>query len=384
MKRVVTIAAAAVAVIAVLVFVVRHRAAPASAPSRSRVSVATVRLGSVEETLDLTGRIGPAAGAQTKLAFAIAGTVDRVAVSLGERVAGGTVLAQLDATPLALSARQAQADARAASAQEAYAQIDRVSVRLRVDEAELARQRALLRAGVVAQRDVEAADATVAADRAAVQSAHDAVVAAQAQAAAASARASSATYDLSRADLRAPFDGVVVAIYVQPGQVVDTTMPIVAIAASTTSLATLDIPATDVPRISSGDLVHVTASGWRFDARIGAVAPAVNPATGLAEVSVVGIPSDVPPGTPIDATVVYGRVRGLVVPQSSLIADPQSGRMLAFVESIGKDGTQTFAVRHVGLGASDSRFAVVRGLRVGERVAAQGTILLLAPTGGGD
>ncbi len=230
MKRVVTIAAAAVAVIAVLVFVVRHRAAPASAPSRSRVSVATVRLGSVEETLDLTGRIGPAAGAQTKLAFAIAGTVDRVAVSLGERVAGGTVLAQLDATPLALSARQAQADARAASAQEAYAQIDRVSVRLRVDEAELARQRALLRAGVVAQRDVEAADATVAADRAAVQSAHDAVVAAQAQAAAASARASSATYDLSRADLRAPFDGVVVAIYVQPGQVVDTTMPIVAIA----------------------------------------------------------------------------------------------------------------------------------------------------------
>ncbi len=130
--------------------------------------------------------------------------------------------------------------------------------------------------------------------------------------------------------------------------------------------------------------MHVTASGWRFDARIGAVAPAVNPATGLAEVSVVGIPSDVPPGTPIDATVVYGRVRGLVVPQSRLIADPQSGRMLAFVESIGKDGTQTFAVRHVGLGASDSRFAVVRGLRVGERVAAQGTILLLAPTGGGD
>jgi multidrug efflux pump subunit AcrA (membrane-fusion protein) len=375
----VVIAAAAVLAIWLLV---SHRAPAPQEAATPLVPVATVRYGTVEETLDLAGRVGPAAGTQEKLAFSIPGTLGSVDVHLGERVARGDALAELNSTPLALAAQQAAADAQSARAQEANARIDRVSVRLHVDEAELARQQVLLSAGVVARKDVEAAQATVAADRADFASARDQLAAARAQAASASANASSAGYNLSRATLRAPVDGVVVGIYAQPGEVVDSTTPVVAIAQSSLDVATLDVPVTDVARISSGDIVHVRAAGARFDARVGGVAAAVDPATGLAALGIVGVPATIPPGTPIDGSVVYAHAHGLVVPQSSLIADPQSGAMLAFVESRDKSGRQIFSARTVTIAARGGTDVVVSGLRAGDRIATQGAIDLLAPPAG--
>lgn len=381
-RRYAGFALAAIVIALLLVLVFRRSAPPAPPASRPHVPVAVVRYGTVERTLDLTGRVGPAAGTQTKLAFSVPGTVAHIDVALGQRVASGRVLARLDATPLSLAAQQAQAASRAAAAQEAYARIDRVSVRQHVDQAELARQRVLLRAGVVSQASMQTAEAVVAADRADVESAREALAAARAQAVSASAAASSASYNLSQTLLHAPFDGVVVGVYAQPGQVVDTTVPIVAVSASMTSMATLDVPVTDITRVASGDLVRVQCAGQRFNARVGAVAPTVNPATGLAELTVDGIPADVPAGTPIDATVVYGHVRGPIVPQSSLIADPQTGHMLAFVESLDASRNQKFSLRNVTVNAQDSRDAVVSGVRAGERVATEGTINLLAPSAG--
>ncbi len=384
MKRLPWLAGAALAIIVVWI-VLAHRgvASPARVPAPS-VPVATVHPGIVDETIDLAGRAGPAAGTQTKLAFSVGGLLERVDVSLGQHVRQGEALAQLNAAPFALAAQQASAAAQAASAQAANARVDRWSVKLRVDEAELARQRVLLRAGVVATRDVQAQEAAVASDRAAMQSARDQIAATQAQATSAAAQASAANYDLSRTTLRAPADGVVVGIYAQPGENVNPSTPIVAIAPYVDGVATLDVPVVDVSRIASGDLVRVSAAGRHFDAYIGGIAPAVDPATGLAVVSVTGIPSGIPPGTPIDATVVYGHARGLVVPTSSLVADPQTGDMLAFVESPGKNGEQAFTVRRVSPGAASSTLTVVTGLRPGERVAVQGAIDLLAPpsTGG--
>ncbi|HEY9085349.1 MAG TPA: efflux RND transporter periplasmic adaptor subunit [Candidatus Tyrphobacter sp.] len=380
MKRPMAIAATVVVVVAALVwFVMARRPAPKPPATAPAIPVATVRMGIVERTLALAGRVGPAAGTQTKLAFSIPGTLRHIDVTLGEGVAQGAALAELNATPLALAAQQAQADAQAARAQEAYAQIDRVSVKLRVDEAELARQRVLFAAGVVAQRDVEAALAIVANDRAGVQGAQEQLALAQAQASSASTRAVAAGYALSLGTLRAPVDGVVVGIYAQAGEVVDVSTPIVAIAPNATNFATLDVPVVDVARIAAGDLVHVRAGGRQFDARIGGIAPAVDPATGLAVVGVTGVPSDIPPGTPMDATVVYGHVRGLVVPQSSLVADPQTGEMIAFVQTSSGNGGIVFTPRHVTASVQSGDLVLVNGLRLGERVAVQGAIDLLAP-----
>jgi multidrug efflux pump subunit AcrA (membrane-fusion protein) len=385
-RRMVAIVVAALAIAAsVGWWLLARRESPQTGSAGPGIPLAIVREGYVERTVALSGRVGPAAGTQTKLSFSVPGTVRSVDVRLGQHVDSGTLLAQIDATTYSLAAQQAGADAQAAAAGAAVAAVDRVSVKLRVDQSELQRQQRLYEAGVVALRDVQAAQAAVAADRAESQGARSQLLAAQAQARSASAHAASATYELSRTALRAPVAGVVTGIFVQPGDAVDSTIAAVALTPEFGHVATLDVPVNDVANIAAGDMVRARANGRRFSARVAGVAPAVNPATGLAVIDIRGVPEGLPAGTPVDATVVVGRVRGLLVPHGAVVEDPQNGNTLVFVQTRAADGTERFVSRIVTIDAqNDTNVRVIAGLRAGERVAAQGAIDLLAPSGGGD
>ncbi len=360
----------------------RRGAAPPATARGPQVSVAVVREGSVEETTSLTGRVGSPAGMQTKLAFSLPGTVASVDVRLGDRVDAGAPLARLDPTSYALSARQAEAEARAAAAGSAFTGVDRVGVKLHVDEAELQRKERLFRAGIVALRDVEAAREAVAADRAERMGAHLAVDQAVAQARAASARSASASYDLGRTTLRAPAPGTVVGIFVAPGQTTDSSAPAIAIASDRQHLVTLDVPVQQLSRVRTGNLVRLRSDAGRWLGRVEGVAPAVDPSTGLALLSVTGVPPGVATGTPVDATVVVGVVHGLVVPIDAIVSDPQTGAQLVFVQTLDRAGSAHFAARTVHADAHDDRLMrIVSGLQNGERIAAQGAIDLLAVPG---
>jgi RND family efflux transporter MFP subunit len=377
---------AAIASIALIVLwrFFAHSAPPPAAALQSQIPLALVRTGSVNQTMALVGRVGSPAGTQTKLAFAIAGSVERVDVALGEHVDAGAALAQLDTTSYALAAQQAQAEANAASAGSALAGVDRTSVKLRVDEAELARQQRLFHAGVVALRDVQAAQGTVAADRAEAQSTRLQRAQAQAQSRAANLHAASTNYDVDRATLRAPSAGTVVGIFVQPGEMVDPSVGAVALAPDRQGLATLDVPVAQLSRIRVGAAVVLNGNGTQWQGRVVGIAPAVDPSTGLAVVSVSGVPAGTPAGTPLDATVIVGVTRGLVVPRNAVIDDPQTGAQLVFVAERHPNGTLGFVARTVMIGARDQKLAqITSGLRPGQQVAAEGAIDLLAPSGGG-
>jgi cobalt-zinc-cadmium efflux system membrane fusion protein len=372
----------AVLAVALFWFTRRSPETPQSA-LQPQVTLATAREGSIAESIELAGRVGPPAGTQTKLAFSIPGTIAGVDVRLGEHVEGGATLARIDATSYALTAQQAQAEAGAATQGAALASIDRVSVRLRVDEAELARQRRLFHAGVVALRDVQAAEGTVAADRAEAAGARVALAQAQAQSRAASLHAAGASYDVARTTLRAPAAGTVVGVFVQPGQTVDPTIAVVALSSDRQGVATLDVPVTELARISAGDPVEARASGVRWSGRVEGIATAVDPATGLAVVSVSGVPAGTAAGTPVDASVITGNVRGLVIPASAIVEDPQTGAQLVFVRTIERSGAPHFTARNVTIGTRNAKYArVLSGLRPGEQVAAEGAIDLLSQPGG--
>lgn len=370
--------------VAALLLAACHAEEPVS-HVRPAVPAVTARIGSVQQTLTLAGRVGPAAGTQTKLAFSIAGTVQAIDVHLGELVGSGVALAQLDPTSYSLTSQQANADASAADAGAAAARVDRVSVKRNADRAELERQQRLYHAGISSLRDVQAAETTLATDRADSQTARVDIVQAQAQAASAKARAASASYDVARTTLRAPHEGIVVGIFAQPGDTVDATTPVVAIAPKEQRTTTLDIPVSEVARVAAGDAVTMRAGTLTWSGRVSGVATAVDPATGLAIMSVDGVPSGVAAGTPVDATVVVGSARGLIVPASAIIEDPQSGETLAFVQTQDKSGVTTFKARTVTIDARNEAFVrITSGLRPGERVAARGAIDLLAPASGGD
>jgi RND family efflux transporter MFP subunit len=352
-----------------------------------QVALATAVYGSYVEQVTAVGRAGAAAGAESKLAFAQPGILQTVLVHIGERVAAGQPLAQLDTTGLSLAASQAQADARAAQANAAQSAVDRTSTKIAVDQTALQREQSLYAAGVAALKDVQAAQAQLAQDRADIATAHAAVSGAGAQAESARVRAQIAQRDLSNGTLRAPSDGVITGIYKRPGEAVDTTTPVIGIGPGASHDITLQVAAADAARVRSGDGVTLSVPGTNIRTRgvVAGVSAALDPTTQAATVVVRGVPVGAPGGSAVQATIDVGRERGVLVPQTAIVQDPQSGQTLVFVQSRDKNGVAKFIQRSVTVAHQNGAQALIgSGLRPGERIAAQGGFALLAPAVGGD
>jgi multidrug efflux pump subunit AcrA (membrane-fusion protein) len=350
------------------------------------VRLTTARVGSYVERVQAVGRIGAPAGAQSKLSFAGSGILQSVYVRIGDRVSAGQALASLDTSGLALAASQARADAQAARASLQQSQVDRVSTKLAVDRAAVRREESLYAAGVAPLKDVEAARAQLASDQADAATARTQVTGAQAQVQSAAARAAIAQRDLQNGTLRAPSDGIVTAIYKRAGEAVDPSTPVIAVGPSRTGEVTLDVTAADAARVRAGDRVTFSIPGTSMSTtgRIDGVSTAIDPATQTATITASGFPSGAPAGSAVQATIEVRQDRGIVIPQSAVVQDPQSGDTLVFVQVRDKNGAAKFSQRTVSVAAQDgSQVLVASGLKPGERIAAQGGFALLAPAGGG-
>jgi cobalt-zinc-cadmium efflux system membrane fusion protein len=200
------------------------------------------------------------------------------------------------------------------------------------------------------------------------------------------ARAALAVRDLANGTLRSPIAGVVAAIYKREGEAVDTSTPVISIAPQSQNSVTLDVTSTDAARIHAGDPVRISVPGTslRTTGHVTGVSAALDPATQSATVEVSGIPSGAPAGSAVQAQIAVSRDRGIVIPQSAIVQDPQSGDTLVFVQTRGKNGV-TFEQRTVQVAHQNGTDAlIIAGLKPGERIAAQGAFNLLAPSGGGD
>lgn len=358
---------------------------PADTSAAPSVQLATVQFGDYAVVLNESGSIGAPAGTVTQLSFPIPGVIGSIDVRVGDRVSAGQTLATLDVRSLSLTARQAVADAQAASAQASAAAVDRYSTKLAVDRAAVTRAENLYSAGVSAKKDIDDARAQLAADQADARAAGANRSAADAQAQSAAVKAQLANTDLSRADLRSPADGVVTAISRHVGESVDPTMAVISVGPQSQAQATLQVPSSDAARIAVGDPVElvVMGSSQRSSGRVTAVVPSVDPSTQAATVVVSGVPSGAVAGNALSAKITVAHVRGLLVPQSAIVQDPQNGDNVVFVQAKQKDGSVKFEQRTVAIAHEDGSVAqVTGGVRPGERIAAQGAFELLAPAGG--
>lgn len=374
-------------VIGIVAWFVAHRGGSTAAPPEVNpaVALATVREGGFTVVLDEGGFIGSPTAGTSQLAFANSGVLRAVYVRVGDRISAGEPLAALDLQPLALAAESAQADARAASASAAAAAVNRYQLRVEADRSAAARSERLYRAGVVALKDVEDARATLATDSADAQSAGAQRMAAQAQAAGAAAKAALAQSDLDRATLRSPSDGIVTAILHRPGEPVDPTTAVVIIGPNAQNEATLRVPSSDAAQVQIGDVVDLAITGLTLHAagRVTAVVRALDPSTQTATVIVGGIPPGASAGAAVRARIAVARVDGLLVPQSAIVGDPQSGNDLVFLQQRQKDGSLKFTQSIVTVEHENGTTALVStGLKPGERIASQGAFELLAPAGG--
>lgn len=414
---IVVAAVAAVAILAGLGWTfLRSRAAAPSDSATAAPSVATtaVRFGTFAERIAGHGRVGPPAGSDAKLAFASAGILSRIDVSVGEAVSAGQPLAEYAGADVAsnqLSAALAKVAAmrsRLAAIQRGTGSVqsDRVAAqsavrasqaKVALDEQTLARERELFAGGVAAKKDVDAAAVQLSLDQgdlraneakvtASSSGVGDALTQARSDYEAALSDAAVAQRTLDNTTLRAPNDGVVVAIFKHVGEAVDSSSPSIEIAPGATRMVTLTVAGADGRRVTRGDAVDFvdTALAVRGSGRVTGVVPSTDPATQGTTVVVSGIPSGALSGDAVDATIVVGKRVGLLVPASAVISDPQSQATLVFVRQRDGNGKVTFAPRHVTVTASDALAALVSGgVRSGEQVATQGAFDLLAPNGGG-
>jgi HlyD family secretion protein len=169
----------------------------------------SVRQGPLRVTVTATGTLQPTN--QVDVGSEVSGIIDRVLVDFNDTVKAGQVLAELDTQQL---------DARVASANAALAvaKASLVQAQATVTEtaAKVARSRDLAARNIGSQQALETDDA-------AAQRAVAAVASAKAQVTSAEASLKDAETARSKAAIRSPIDGMVIAREVDPGQTVAAT-----------------------------------------------------------------------------------------------------------------------------------------------------------------
>lgn len=219
---------------------------------------------------------------QANLRAEVAGSVLQTYVEQGERVGRGQPIARLDDSAIRdqyLSARTA-----VASAQATYDVAKRQSERTET----------LLKAGAVAERDLE--------------SARTALDAASAQLANARAMEANASKQLAKTTVRSPIDGIVSARNVGAGDVVQVGGAIATVVKPSTMRLEASVPAEELSEVRLGAPVQFTVNGYpnrQFTGRVTRINPIADPATRQVRI-IVSLPNE--RGTLVGGLFADGRV----------------------------------------------------------------------------
>lgn len=312
---------------------------PARASDPLPVSVMPVRMqDSYEVDRRFTGRI--VARRRTDLAFEFAGKVVRLPVDTGDRVAAGDVLAVQDTDRL--MARLAELEAQLAEA----------AADVTLAQRNLERNRTLFAQGHVSEQRLD--DARAEADAAAAR--RDRL------------RASIRLLrvDMDKADLHAPYDGIVERRLIDEGAVVAAGTPAFRFIEAGQMEAEIGIPARFTTRLRPGERVRVLVGDpIPRAARVKAIVPAIRGETRTATLTLDLLPDDErssPPDGTLVTLLLNERIEtpGAWLPIRALTADVRGlWRVYKLVES--DDGGMRVAFGNVQVLYSDAERAFVTG-----------------------
>lgn len=378
MKRLLLIGLALLA-LGALAYAFRDRFLPAPPPQV--ISVAAT-VGDIEHTVLASGTIKPArlvaVGAQAS------GRVLSLKVTLGQKVAAGDLIAEIDSMTQQNALRTAEANLANIRAQLAERQAN-----LTLAEQTLARQQRTLAQRATSAADFESAEATVKTTRAQI-------AALEAQIRAAEVAVGTAQVNLGYTRVTAPIDGTVLAIVTQEGQTVNASQSaptIVVMGQIDVMTVYAEISEADVTRVRPGQPVYFTVLGdtqRRFSATLDTIDPAPESIRSDASISTSSSASSTSSSSSTSAAIYYigrfnvpntdqylrtymtaqvyivlGEAKGAVlVPSSALRRGPRGVRL---VRVLRVDGT--FEDREVQVGIDNRIMAEIRsGLEAGERV----------------
>ena len=338
---------------------------PESASASDTVTAAkAVRTLAVQATdipdyLELAAHIEPDPTSVVRVYPQIGGRITRMAVRMWDHVEEGQALAWLDSGELA----RARAD------------YQKATIDSEIKQKQLARAADLLAHDAIAQKDYQQAQADAAMASAEAQATRD-----QLRVLGADPEAHS-----NELTVLAPRAGVILDVGAAGGEwskSLDAPQPLCTIADLGTVWALGDVYEKDLRAITPGQPADVTLAAFpdrHWSGRVAAISDSVDPATRTVRVRVV---LDNPGGQIKPA--MFGTIRllrssaiGITVPSSTVIREGEDAYV--FVAA----GANRYERRAVTLGrTSDGATEIVKGLRAGDVVVAEGALLLRAAAGG--
>lgn len=243
----------------------------------SGLVTARVTRGDIRETVLASGILKPsrlvAVGAQ------VSGRLVSLEVALGDKVAQGGLVAEIDSVNQQNELRTAEA-----ALANVHAQRSERRATLKQAELALARQKKMVAQNAVSQADYEAAEAAVATTRAQIE-------ALEAQIVEAEVAVEIARVNLGYTKITAPIDGTVLAIVTQEGQTVNASQSaptIIVLGQIDVMTVRAEISEADIVHVRPGQAVTFTILGdpdHRYEATLGGIEPAPESITGDSSIS---------------------------------------------------------------------------------------------------
>ena len=311
------------------------------------VTARPAAVGSLRAVIHTTGIVTPAQGAEFLVTPPETARILEVAKAVGDQVAAGDILVRFDAGAAAANVARQRADLAGAQALAENARIAHE------------RMRDFVARGLVARQEIDRADRDLADAQAGVARAQAALTAADTAAA--------------RANVRAPFAGIVANRFKNPGDLASTTDTVLRVVDPRRMEVTAIVPSADVPRVVPGASARLT-SGGGLVVRLTVVGRAgnVEAQSGTAPVRLTFLePSTVPADAAVEVDIdAEERIGAIFVPAEALVRE--GGKA-------GRDGVLFIAAgnraerRAVTVGVeTDERVEITSGIKAGELVITRG------------
>lgn len=321
------------------------------------VAVIKAQTGALESAIELSGNL--TAETRVEIRAKLPGTLDTVAVQLGDRVTEGQVLATLDRREI-----DAQVDAAVAAVNVVKAGVDAADAAFENAGQEVERARGLFDKGAIPKQRLEAAETQWRASKAQRDLANANVE----QANAALRRAREVQRDTT---LRAPIAGVIVERNFDAGNLVGpgTDKPVVAVANLRSLKLEAGVSELEAGRLKTGAAARVTVQarpGDTFAGRVTALAPEVDARNRhfRVEIRVANADLAMLSGMYATARIPTATAEGVIVPREAVF-DRTGGRAVYRVQG---DVVSIVAVKE---GLSDGkRVVLLSGVQPGDTIVA--------------
>jgi RND family efflux transporter MFP subunit len=343
--------------------------------------VATAQRGDISHVLTLAGQFQPYQVVDVHPK--VSGYMSRINVDIGDVVHQGQTLAVLEVPEL-----RAELQQTVFQLQQSKEQITQAQHEINRAEAEHAalhaasdrlKQAAEGRPGLIAQQELDDAQAKDLSSEAQVDAAKSAMAAAQEHANAAQSDNQRIQALESYTNVTAPLDGVVIWRYADTGALIqggtnsnDQTLPIVRLSQSNLLRLRIPVPEDDVRYVHAGDQlqVRVDAIGRSFTGKIVRFTRDVNFETRTmeTEVDVDNKDLSIAPGMYANTLLQLGHVNGVVtIPVEALVLNGKQETVYVL------DNSNRIHIRNVSVGLQGSKLAeITSGLNPGDRVVIGG------------